>query len=139
MNADLVTHPAGQGRRVVGNYLQELWLASSRFAGSIWINSRQLPCIWHPPLYPFGAIRDLYILNLNSPLSPWARSLPSCKRLVARMQSGPGCKSREAMSEHQQQILQAAIDIIVKQNYSALTMCALARASELNLGAPQDH
>ncbi|MEH6606750.1 MAG: TetR/AcrR family transcriptional regulator [Pseudomonadales bacterium] len=43
------------------------------------------------------------------------------------------------MSERKQQILQAAIDIIAGQGYGALTMRALARASDLKLGALQYH
>ena len=41
------------------------------------------------------------------------------------------------MSERKQQILQAAIDIIVEQGYSSLSMRALARACGLELGALQ--
>jgi len=43
------------------------------------------------------------------------------------------------MSERKQQILQAAIDIIAEQGYGGLTMRALARASDLKLGALQYH
>jgi AcrR family transcriptional regulator len=43
------------------------------------------------------------------------------------------------MSERKQQILQAAINIIVEQGYGALTMRALARADGIKLGALQYH
>jgi len=43
------------------------------------------------------------------------------------------------MSVRKQQILQAAIDIIAEQGYGGLTMRALARASDLKLGALQYH
>lgn len=43
------------------------------------------------------------------------------------------------MSERKQQILQAAIDIIVEQGYGGLTMRALARADGIKLGALQYH
>ncbi|ARN73112.1 TetR/AcrR family transcriptional regulator [Oceanicoccus sagamiensis] len=43
------------------------------------------------------------------------------------------------MSERKQQILQAAIEIIAGQGYGSLTMRALARASDLKLGALQYH
>lgn len=43
------------------------------------------------------------------------------------------------MSERKQQILQAAIEIIVEQGYGALTMRALARADGIKLGALQYH
>lgn len=43
------------------------------------------------------------------------------------------------MSERKQQILQAAIEIIADKGYGSLTMRALARASDLKLGALQYH
>ncbi len=43
------------------------------------------------------------------------------------------------MSERKEQILQAAIEIIAEQGYGSLTMRALARASDLKLGALQYH
>jgi AcrR family transcriptional regulator len=43
------------------------------------------------------------------------------------------------MSERKQQILQAAVDIIVDEGYSSLSMRALARASGIKLGALQYH
>lgn len=43
------------------------------------------------------------------------------------------------MSERKQQILHAAIEIIAEQGYGSLTMRALARASDLKLGALQYH
>lgn len=43
------------------------------------------------------------------------------------------------MSERKQQILKAAITIIVEQGYGALTMRALARADGIKLGALQYH
>ena len=43
------------------------------------------------------------------------------------------------MSERKQQILHAAIEIIAEQCYGSLTMRALARASDLKLGALQYH
>lgn len=43
------------------------------------------------------------------------------------------------MSERKQQILQAAIGIIAEQGYGSLTMRALARVSDLKLGALQYH
>lgn len=43
------------------------------------------------------------------------------------------------MTERKQQILQAAINIIVEQGYGALTMRALARADGIKLGALQYH
>ena len=43
------------------------------------------------------------------------------------------------MSERKQQILQAAINIIVQEGYGALTMRALARADGIKLGALQYH
>jgi AcrR family transcriptional regulator len=43
------------------------------------------------------------------------------------------------MSERKQQILQAAINIIVEQGYGALTLRALARADGIKLGALQYH
>ena len=43
------------------------------------------------------------------------------------------------MSERKQQILQAAIGIIVNEGYANLSMRALARASGIKLGALQYH
>lgn len=43
------------------------------------------------------------------------------------------------MSGRKQQILQAAIDIIVDQGYASLSMRAVARASDVKLGALQYH
>jgi len=43
------------------------------------------------------------------------------------------------MSDRKQQILQAAVDIIVDEGYSSLSMRALARASGIKLGALQYH
>ena len=43
------------------------------------------------------------------------------------------------MSERKQQILQAAVDIIVDEGYGSLSMRALARASGIKLGALQYH
>lgn len=43
------------------------------------------------------------------------------------------------MSERKQQILHAAIEIIANEGYGSLTMRALARASDLKLGALQYH
>ena len=43
------------------------------------------------------------------------------------------------MSGRKQQILQSAIHIIAEEGYGALTMRALARASDLKLGALQYH
>jgi AcrR family transcriptional regulator len=43
------------------------------------------------------------------------------------------------MSERKQQILQAAIDIIIDEGYGSLSMRALARASGIKLGALQYH
>lgn len=43
------------------------------------------------------------------------------------------------MSERKQQLLQAAINIIVEQGYGNLSMRALARASDITLGAMQYH
>jgi len=43
------------------------------------------------------------------------------------------------MSERKQQILQAAIDIIIDEGYGSLSMRGLARASGIKLGALQYH
>lgn len=43
------------------------------------------------------------------------------------------------MSERKQQILQKAIEIVTTEGYGSLTMRALARASDLKLGALQYH
>jgi len=43
------------------------------------------------------------------------------------------------MSERKQQILQAAVDIIIDEGYGSLSMRALARASGIKLGALQYH
>ena len=43
------------------------------------------------------------------------------------------------MSERKQQILQKAVEIITTEGYGSLTMRALARASDLKLGALQYH
>ena len=47
--------------------------------------------------------------------------------------------TNSAPQDRKQQILQHAIDIIATQGYSKLTMRALARASDLKLGALQYH
>jgi AcrR family transcriptional regulator len=47
--------------------------------------------------------------------------------------------NRTTMTERKQQILQAAINIIIEAGYGALTMRALARADGIKLGALQYH
>ena len=63
---------------------------------------------------------------------------------VLHLLSGMPCnksinETQSSMSERKQQILQSAIHIIAEQGYGALTMRALARASDLKLGALQHH
>lgn len=48
-------------------------------------------------------------------------------------------KHNPSMSERKQQILKTAIEIIIDEGYGCLTMRALARASNIKLGALQYH